>query len=64
MARKTKSQIGHQTMRMLVADEKMGGRRRNIILKANAKALLPIYKREGNHEAVKFMRKRLGAVAG
>lgn len=64
MARKTKAQIGHQTMRMLVADEKMGGRRRNIILKANAKALLPIYKREGNHEAVKFMRKRLGAVAG
>nr|DAX75438.1 MAG TPA: hypothetical protein [Caudoviricetes sp.] len=41
-----------------------GGRRRNIILKANAKALLPIYKREGNHEAVKFMRKRLSAVAG
>ena len=39
-----------------------GGRRRNIILKANAKALLPIYKREGNHEAVKFMMKRLGAV--
>lgn len=64
MARKTKAQIGHQTMRMLVADEKLGGRRRNIILKANAKALLPIYKREGNHEAVKFMRKRLGAVAG
>ena len=64
MARKTKAQIGHQTMRMLMADEKMGGRRRNIILKANAKALLPIYKREGNHEAVKFMRKRLGAVAG
>ena len=25
MARKTKSQIGHQTMRMLVADEKNGG---------------------------------------
>lgn len=64
MARKTKAQIGHQTMRMLVTDEKLGGRRRNIILKANAKALLPIYKREGNHEAVKFMRKRLGAVAG
>lgn len=64
MARKTKAQIGHQTMRMLVADEKLGGRRRNIILKANAKALLPIYKREGNHEAVNFMRKRLGAVAG
>lgn len=64
MARKTKAQIGHQTMRMLVADEKLGGRRRNIILKANAKALLPIYKREGNHEAVKAMRSRLGAVSG
>ena len=51
-------------MRMLVADEKLGGRRRNIILKANAKALLPIYKREGNHEAVKAMRSRLGAVSG
>lgn len=25
MARKTKAQIGHQTMRMLVADEKLGG---------------------------------------
>ena len=51
-------------MRMLVADSNMGGRRRNVILKANAKALLPIYASEGNMGAVKAMRSRLGAVLG
>ena len=64
MARKTKEQIGTQTMRMLVADDKRGGHRRNMILRANARALLPIYSREGNKEAVKAMRSRLGAVSG
>lgn len=64
MARKTKDQIGAQTMRMLVADDKRGGHRRNMILRANAKALLPIYAREGNRDAVKAMKARLGAVAG
>lgn len=64
MARKTKEQIGRQTLRLLVADSNMGGHRRNTILRANARALLPIYSREGNKEAVKAMRSRLGAVAG
>lgn len=63
MARKTKEQIGVQTLRLLVADSNMGGRR-NAILRANARALLPIYSREGNKEAVKAMRSRLGAVSG
>lgn len=64
MARKTKEQIGAQTMRMLIADSNTGGSRRNMILKANARALLPIYAREGNRDAVKAMRARLGAVSG
>lgn len=64
MARKTKEQIGAQTMRMLIVDSNMGGGRRNVILRANAKALLPIYAREGNRGAVKAMRARLGAVSG
>ena len=51
-------------MRMLIADSNTGGGRRNVILKANARALLPIYARERNRDAVKAMRARLGAVSG
>jgi hypothetical protein len=39
MARKTKAQIGHQTMRMLVADEKMGGAQTEYYSKSKCKSI-------------------------
>lgn len=66
--RKTKEEIGTQTMRMLVANNRnvsMGrGNRQGQIMRASARALLPIYQREGNKNAAKAMRSRLGLSVG
>lgn len=66
--RKTKEEIGTQTMRMLSANSRnvsMGGvNRQGRILRANARALLPIYQREGNKAGASAMRARLGLSVG
>lgn len=66
--RKTKEEIGTQTMRMLVANNRnasMGGvNRQGRIMRASARALLPIYQREGNKAGANAMRSRLGLSVG
>lgn len=55
-------------MRALVANNQNVSRgginRQRMILRANARALLPIYQREGNRAAVDAMRSRLGLSNG
>lgn len=67
--RKTKEEIGTQTMRMLSANSRNvsmwgGVNRQGRILRANARALLPIYQREGNKAGASAMRARLGLPVG
>lgn len=66
--RKTPQQIGEQTMRMLTANNEIANRgginRQARILRANAKYLIPHYKKAGNKNAVKALQARLGAVSG
>lgn len=65
MARKkSKEEIGEQTLRLLVANNEHAINRRNRIMRANIKLLTPIYKREGNKKAVRFLRSELGLFAG
>ena len=65
--RKTKEEIGTQTMRMLVANNRnasMGGvNRQGRIMRASAR-VLPIYQREGNKAGANAMRSRLGLSVG
>ena len=60
---KTKNDIGAQTMRLIISNscnvEKGGIDRTKKILTANASLLLPIYKKENNRNAVKFMQSML-----
>jgi len=60
---KTKNDIGAQTMKLIISNiyniESGGIDRSKKILIANAKLLLPIYKKENNKRAAKFMRSML-----